>query len=256
MLTVNALCPRCYRLLPLTPQGCCHDCMQPTVPTPTPLEMGVMSEPNSPLPLPNLSAISGANAIRTSHYGKPADIYRPPDEADDEPDDGPSDEVEGALHLGVEWIRRLILISVVTAILTLSILSLAKRNRAAQAEAFVRAQIGLKQQERTAQLVAALSELSDIYSELKLKGRENPSTESHKVWRADWRQRLQQVVLEYRLDGQVDFTRTHTTAEAALRDVQLYLFSLDREWRGAVDEASPISRQLELSLKEARNDLN
>jgi len=157
----------------------------------------------------------------------------------------------------VRWIRRLLVVGIMTAALTATVLFLMQRNRASQAESFVRAQIGAKQLARQQELQEALKGLQDLYAELKDRAGQDPaSVPGAREWRILWRQRLQEVVMRYRLDGQVDFTRNHTTAEAALRDAQLYLHSLEREWVSSVNVASPLNRKLEQCLKEARDDLN
>lgn len=168
----------------------------------------------------------------------------------------PQTAVEAFLQGGVTWLRRLIYVGVVTALLTAMTTTLIRRNRASQAESFVKAQIGAKQLERQQELREAHKALQELYAELKEQGGVDPAgSESARAWRILWRQRLQEVVMRYRLDGQVDFTRTHATAEAVLRDAQLYLHSLEREWVSSVDASSPLSQKLDECLKEARDDL-
>lgn len=175
----------------------------------------------------------------------------------DEGDEGPRTAAEVLLVGSVRWIRRLLVVGIMTAALTATVLLLMQRNRASQAESFVRAQIGAQQLARQQELQEALKGLQDLYAELKDRAGQDPvSVPGAREWRIAWRQRLQEVVMRYRLDGQVDFTRNHTTAEAALRDAQLYLHSLEREWVSSVNVASPLNRKLEQCLKEARDDLN
>lgn len=164
---------------------------------------------------------------------------------------------ETALKQGVFWLRRLLVVGLVTALLSFLAGQLVLRNRASQAESYVRVQIGNMQTARETALREALVALQELYAELKERGGEDPSTSpAAQQWRVEWRQRLQAVVMQYRLDGQVNFTRTHSVAESALRDAQLYLHSLEREWVSSVQASSPLSQKLEECLKEARDDLN
>lgn len=164
---------------------------------------------------------------------------------------------ENALKQGIFWLRRLFVVGLVTAVLSFLAGQLVLRNRASQAESYVRVQIGNMQTARETALREALVALQELYAELKERGGEDPSTSpAARQWRVEWRQRLQAVVMQYRLDGQVNFTRTHSVAESALRDAQLYLHSLEREWVSSVQASSPLSQKLEECLKEARDDLN
>lgn len=195
-------------------------------------------------------------------WPEPPPIFPPPVMTErltthDQDADAPRTAAEIFLMNSVRWLRRLLTVGITTAVLTGMVLFLMQRNRASQAESFVRAQIGAQQLARQVELQEALKSLQDLYAELKDRAVQDPaSVPGAREWRILWRQRLQEVVMRYRLDGQVDFTRNHTTAEAALRDAQLYLHSLEREWVSSVNVASPLNRKLEQCLKEARDDLN
>ncbi len=157
------------------------------------------------------------------------------------------------LERAFRWTRGLLIGSLLVVVGGAGLMALADQNRAAQASWFVQAQLGEKRLVRQVELQQALAALQVLHGDLKVeRERAGITADERSAWERRFQERLQQVQLSFRLDGQVTFNRTNARVEVALRNATLYLASLGK--KVAAGDPQQTYAMLEQSLMQSLQD--
>lgn len=159
----------------------------------------------------------------------------------------------------LRWGRHALLLVLVAVVGLFLLDAMMDRNQAAQASWMAQSQVGGQRDARRAELRAAADALERLHEELaevyvggRLGGTERVA------WTLRWRDQLSRVPVAYRLNAQLAVGGSNDRAEQALRNVMLYLTSLEQSYALEHDrgELASLEASFRLNLQTAREALD
>jgi len=125
-------------------------------------------------------------------------------------------------------VRRMMMVAILISVSVISLVILVDRHRQAEASISPQAQLVQQHAERQEELAKAIHQLDRLYRDMKrVQQSQGMDAAERRTWAKDWRDRVQRVKDQYRLYGEINYTRVNAQAEDALRNATLYLSSLE-----------------------------